>query len=207
MEGARKSKEVKINGEGRKFCSFLGELGWSIMNGDMEGDEEGELIYTGRRGESVIDYVVGNGETRERVRKMKVEDRIDSDHQPISVEGGGKRGEKRGSKKKGKRRGIWTEEGKGKFRELFGGKDEEWEEVDEGWKKLTERVEESLEKVEAGMKREGGKSWWDGECKERKERERGIENMEGRRGRGKDRKKGGKSIEEYVRKRSKRRGK
>lgn len=26
-EGVRKSKDAKINGEGRKLCNFLGELG------------------------------------------------------------------------------------------------------------------------------------------------------------------------------------
>lgn len=52
----------------------------------MEGDEEGEWTYTGgREGTVVIDYVLGNEETREGVRRMKVEERIDSDHQPVTV--------------------------------------------------------------------------------------------------------------------------
>lgn len=34
----------------------------------------------GREGESVMDYVVGNEETREKVRKMLVEDKIDLSH-------------------------------------------------------------------------------------------------------------------------------
>lgn len=58
--------------------------------------------------------MVGNEETREKVKKMIVEDRIDLDHQPISVwvEGrGGNRGKRR-NKKKVKRKVIWTEEGK-----------------------------------------------------------------------------------------------
>lgn len=67
----------------------------------MEGDEKGEWTYTeGRRG-SVIDYVLGNEETRERVKRMRVENRVDSDYQPItvSVEGGGSRGKKRNNRK------------------------------------------------------------------------------------------------------------
>lgn len=35
--------------------------------------------------ESVIDYVIGNEKMREKVEKMVVEDRIDSDHQPVSI--------------------------------------------------------------------------------------------------------------------------
>lgn len=86
--------------------------------------------------------------------------------------GGGKKEEKRGNKKKGKRRGIWTEEGKWKFKELFGRKHEKWKDVEKGWKKLKGRVEEMLEKVEIGTIREGRKGWWDGECRKRKERVR-----------------------------------
>lgn len=58
--------------------------------------------------------MVGNEETREKVKKMIVEDRIDLDHQPISVwvEGGGGNRGKRRNKKKVKRKIIWTEEGK-----------------------------------------------------------------------------------------------
>lgn len=52
----------------------MGELGWSILNGNVKGDEEGEWTYTGGKGETVINYVMGNEETRERVRRMKVED-------------------------------------------------------------------------------------------------------------------------------------
>lgn len=36
----------------------------------MEEDEKGEWTFTGGRGGSVIDYVVGNEETREGVRKL-----------------------------------------------------------------------------------------------------------------------------------------
>lgn len=37
------------------------------MNGNVEGGERGELTYVGVRGGSVIDYVIGNEELRERV--------------------------------------------------------------------------------------------------------------------------------------------
>jgi len=63
----------------------LGELGWSILNGSVVGDEEGEWTYTKGRGGTVIDYVMGNEETRERVKRMRIEDRVDSDHQPITT--------------------------------------------------------------------------------------------------------------------------
>lgn len=57
---------------------------------------------------------MGNEETIEKIKKMILEDRIDLDHQPISVwvkGGGGNRGKRR-NKKKVKRKVIWTEERK-----------------------------------------------------------------------------------------------
>jgi len=38
----RRSKDKKVNEEGRRLCKFLEEYGWSIVNGNIKGDEEGE---------------------------------------------------------------------------------------------------------------------------------------------------------------------
>ena len=84
--GNRKSKDKKINGEGRILLKEIEEVGWEIFNGGMEGDEEGEWTYTGGRGESVIDYIIGNEETKEWIGKMEVGDNIESDHHPVVVE-------------------------------------------------------------------------------------------------------------------------
>lgn len=43
------------------------------------------ITFTGGREGTVIDYVLGDGEVRDRVERMKVGDRIDSDHQPVEV--------------------------------------------------------------------------------------------------------------------------
>lgn len=80
-EGIRRSRNEKINGEERKLCGFLGELEWSILSGSVEGEEEREWTFTEGRRESVIDYVFGNKQTRERMRRMRVEERLDSDRQ------------------------------------------------------------------------------------------------------------------------------
>lgn len=52
--GERRSKDKKVN-KGRKLIEFLEERGWFIFNGSIEGDEEGELTYTGGRGKTVIE--------------------------------------------------------------------------------------------------------------------------------------------------------
>lgn len=43
----------------------------------MEGVEEGEWMYTGGREGLVIDYVLGNEETKKRVKRMRVKNRVD----------------------------------------------------------------------------------------------------------------------------------
>lgn len=45
---------------------FLKERGWGILNGCMDGDEEGEYTFTGGKENTVIDYVIGDEKVRER---------------------------------------------------------------------------------------------------------------------------------------------
>jgi len=168
-ERERNSKDGKVNREGKKLCGFLRELRWSIMNGNTKRDEEGEWTYTGGRGGTVIDYVIGNEETRRKVEKMKVEDWVDTDHQPIKVcvKGGGCEREGLGRRKGREKRGVWTEEGRRKFEEYVGKRDSEWEEVEEEWRKLKRRVEGTLGRVEREEKKMRG-GWWDEECRNMK---------------------------------------
>lgn len=37
------------------FIRKLEEVGWCILNGEIEGDERGEFTYSGSRGQSVIE--------------------------------------------------------------------------------------------------------------------------------------------------------
>lgn len=71
VEREKRSKDRKVNGEGRVLVNFMEERGWSILNGVVKEDKEGEYTYTEYRGNSVIDYVVGEGEMREKIRKWE----------------------------------------------------------------------------------------------------------------------------------------
>lgn len=54
----------------------------------------------------MIDYVIGNEDSKEKVRGLRIRDKVDSDHHPIDVEIEGKqRGEKR-KQQGGTRKGI-----------------------------------------------------------------------------------------------------
>lgn len=139
---------------GKKMYDFLRELGQSILNGSVKGDKEKEWTYTGGKRESV-DYVLGNKETEKGVRRKRVEERIDSNRQLMTVwvegraekkEGGLRRSEEeRVSKqmregkdlrntlkrKKERRRGR---EGMGKVKEESEGDSKEDREKDKGKK-------------------------------------------------------------------------
>lgn len=64
-EEGRTSRDEKINREGKKLCGYMGELGWSILNSNVKGNEEGEWAYTRGKGGTVIDCVEERRDKRE----------------------------------------------------------------------------------------------------------------------------------------------
>lgn len=88
------------------------------MNGNMGGDEEGEMTFIGRNGSSVIDYTICNAEAWDEVYSMKIGSRTVSDHRPIEITLE-KKIEKR-NKAKEERREIedWSEEGCEKYQQI-----------------------------------------------------------------------------------------
>lgn len=71
-----------------------------VWKGNIIGDEEGEFTFTGDKGNTVIGYVIGDEETRNKIRRIKIGDKVDSDHYPIElwVEGRTYRSRKEGEK-------------------------------------------------------------------------------------------------------------
>ena len=153
-ERKRKSRDEVMNEEGRKLVNFIGEMGWSIFNGDMRGEEEGEWTFTGGRGNTVIDYVIENEECREKVKRLGVGDKIDSDHHPIEVEVEGKRVEerRRGIEQNRVGRGVWNVEGRKRFREEIGRIERKGRGIEEEWEKMKEGLKEAMLETERGGK-------------------------------------------------------
>ena len=149
--GSRKSKDKVVNGEGKRLCRFVEERGWIILNGNVEGDEEGEWTYTGGRGSSVIDYVLGNEDTREKVESMGIGKMVDSDHHPVVVWlMGGRRETSVSGRNGGERaceRGNWSEKGRRKFVREFGLRAEGEKGVQEEWWELRERMQGAIGKI------------------------------------------------------------
>lgn len=76
--------------ERSKLLEMIEENGWKILNGNTEGDEEGEFTFIGGKGNSVIDYIVIDPLVKEEIKCFKVETRTESDHLPLMVEIHGK---------------------------------------------------------------------------------------------------------------------
>lgn len=79
--------------------TMLEEKEWKIFNGNMKADEEGQYTYTGGKGNTVIDYVLGGLEVKERIVEMEVKCKIESNHQPVEIRIKGKGVKKRDSSK------------------------------------------------------------------------------------------------------------
>ncbi|KYN16544.1 hypothetical protein ALC57_11205, partial [Trachymyrmex cornetzi] len=110
--------------------------------------------YTGGRGDSVINYVLVDEETRKEIESMEIGEEINSDHHSLVVSLRGGRGRKR--EKGGERRGI------GRL---------EWSEGDgnERMKEMGERIKEILGSIEKERGKEmKGRGWRDEECTEKK---------------------------------------
>jgi len=174
----RKSRDKTIGNGGRNLMWWMQEKGWHVMNGTTNGEWRGEYTYIGARGSSVIDYVFVNEAAHDRVLSFKVEDRIDSDHMPLSVrirkreeeqeEEAGKEEERTRTKEKI----MWNEEAIKKYQQMteeVGQKEEGWT-VEERWKRIKDMVEKAMVKKTIKLRRTkiGYKDWWDRECTRKK---------------------------------------
>lgn len=61
-EESRNSKDKIINRQGKDLLAHIEQQGLGIMNGNIRGDEEGEITFIGKKGSSVIDYAICNAE-------------------------------------------------------------------------------------------------------------------------------------------------
>lgn len=116
----RRSKDKKING-GKKMIECIESRGWSILNGSVKGDEEGEFTYVEGR-ETVIDYIIGNENIREKIEKLKIGEEVDSDHLPMiaSIKESKNRGQRRQRESRIRKLVIWDEKRKEDFRKELG---------------------------------------------------------------------------------------
>lgn len=69
--------------ESKILLDFIEKREWGIFNGTVQGDKKKQYKFTGGKGNTVIDYDTGDIVVRVKIKKLTVEDRVDSDH-PMS---------------------------------------------------------------------------------------------------------------------------
>lgn len=74
----------------QKEARIFGKNIGSILNENTRRDEEGEWTFTRRRDNTETDYVLGNEGRRERVRRLRIRNKVDLDYHPVEVEVEGK---------------------------------------------------------------------------------------------------------------------
>lgn len=152
----RKSKDKRVNGEGKKIVNFCEELGLTIRNGETKGDEEGSITYVGEGEGSVLDLVLElETEKESLIEELNVIYRIESDHLPVSLEikreGLDEMGieeEQIDLKAQGlKWRGGKTVEYKEKIRKEEGKKENEGNNAQEKWEKMRMVINKAAEEL------------------------------------------------------------
>lgn len=181
----RKSKDKIIGNGGERFIEKMQEMRLSILNGKILGDWEGEYTYVGVRGNTVIDFIFVNEKVIDKTIAFKVEDRVDSDHMPVSLEieteeEEARRGqdvvdveEEDGNKEENKII-SWSEEDRALYKanteEIGWSVEQEEATVDERWEKLKDIVKKSMTYKErrSRKKKLGHKDWWNRSCTRKK---------------------------------------
>lgn len=70
----------------------------------MKEDEKVKYTFTGKKGNTVTDYVIEGQKVRERIVKIKVGSKVESNHQPVEIRIKSKVVNRRGSSKTKKKR-------------------------------------------------------------------------------------------------------
>ena len=180
--GERRSQDAVVNAEGRKLLSFCERLGLAVLNGRTKGDEMGNLTFIeGGSGSSVLDLVLKLEDEEEIVEKLEVLPRVESDHLPVTFDiCKGSAIVKNGSMGKkgvGGAKLLWKEENEEKFVEEFhyAWTNECEKNGEKNWDNMKKAIWVAAEKTEMNKtikeaRGEGGRGWFDKECKDQKKR-------------------------------------
>ena len=165
VKGKRKSKDKIINNEGKQLLQMTERSGLYLLNGNHEGDEDGEFTYIGVKGRSVIDYVLCNAQAREEVETLSIEERTESDHLPLIVRINTCREIDRAIKTEKVGLEIWDEKGVEHFQNNINDVEIERKGVDEELKELANKISPAILKrwFSIGNQRTKQK-WWTEEC-------------------------------------------
>lgn len=170
----RRSKDKIINREGKFLMKLMEQKAWFVLNGNVEGDRNGEFTYMGPKADTVIDYVITDINTRTHIEDMTVEEGSESDHLPLAVKIKTilplvNEKEKEGEKENTIKMEDWTLDGIEHFQNNI--KQIIWTEGS-----VKEEVEEMVIKLNKAIKKKScrkerrrlSQKWWDVECYRKK---------------------------------------
>lgn len=166
----RQSKDEKVNRGGRKLINLIEEMSRSIFNGCNKGDEKGEFTFTAGRGNTVIDYIIGEKRMWDRIERIKVGEKVDSDHQLVEVWIKATTKKRENKKEKWDGRRIWNDEINNMFVQKLGELELGGGDIGEKCEMMEMKVKLTLREMkrELGMEQERKWGWWDRECIEEK---------------------------------------
>ena len=74
-----------INDFGRALLDLCVCFDLFIHNGECQGDEEGKFTYISGHSNSVIDYCITSVDFVKHVKRLCVQNRVESPHMPVEV--------------------------------------------------------------------------------------------------------------------------
>ena len=169
LEVSRNSMDKTLNNAGKVMLEVLEQRNWSVLNGNVAGDLEGNFTFYGA-GQSVIDYMVVNPEALGRVKTMEVINRVESSHMPLKLEIL-EEIDVQSKQKVRKVFQVWNEESIGEFKKKTDQMKFNSSNARETMSEFVDKINEAtlyktifLEGI--GYSKQD--SWWDRECKEEK---------------------------------------
>lgn len=81
----RQCKDKNSNREGEKWVEFMNDNDMILLNGNTEGDWQGEYTHDSYKGPSTIDYACCTREIYDKTARFQIENRTEFDHFPIVV--------------------------------------------------------------------------------------------------------------------------
>lgn len=157
----RNTKDKEINEEGKKWIDLMDEFGLTIMNGNIDGDWQGEITHVDYKSQSVIDYAAANDRAWTNIDSLKIEPNSASDHFPLEIN---LRHRVQATKKEYKWIQKWNEEGKNEYKTALSKSQEQtllnWEDIhNKLWNATPKR------RVTNAIR---NPSWWDKGCYEKR---------------------------------------
>lgn len=121
------------------------------MNGNIIG-EKGEFIFIGGTECTVIDYIIGDEKTKRKIKRLKIGNKVDSDHHPLEVWVQEMIQKKKKSEKNQEiERMVWNREKL--FREKLKIKRKERKDVEEEWGEMERKIKKALKEIGVEQKK------------------------------------------------------